>query len=82
MLEEPSFALDLRGRAHQHQRDLGAHDLVPAHHLEIDVGHGVPHRVTLELAGQHQVRRTVYVQGEHLVEAMDRQSRTEVAGHD
>ena len=67
MLEEAAFSLDLGGGAHEHQRDLGAYDLVPPHDLEINVGNGVPHRVALELAGQHQMSRTVDIQSQHLV---------------
>ena len=69
MLEEAPFALDLSSSPDQYQRDFGAHDLVPADDLEVDVGEGVAHRVPLELASQHQMSRTVYVQGQHLVQA-------------
>ena len=59
LLEDAAFPLDLGGDTHHDHGHLGLDDLVAAYDLEIDVGHGTPHRVALELAGQDQVGRTL-----------------------
>ena len=82
VLQQAALPLHLGGGADEHQGDFGAYDLVPPHDLEIDVRNGMPDRVTLELAGQHQMSRAVYVESEHLVEAVDREGRTQVPGAD
>lgn len=77
----PLFALNANGRAHQHDRDLGSDDLVPANDLEIDVGKGVPERVALELASQDQVVAATDIQSKHLVEPVDSKGGTQISGY-
>ena len=81
VLEDAPFALDANRRAHQHDRDLGSDDLIPANDLEIDVGKGMTERVALELASQDQVVAATDIQSKHLVEPVDSEGGTQISGY-
>ncbi len=79
VLQHSALPLDQRRRAYDHNRHLSGDDLVSADDLEIYVRERVADGVTLQLTGQHQVAGAVDVEGEHLVETVERKGVTHVA---
>ena len=70
--QKATLALDLERGTNEHDGDFGVHDLVPSHDLEINVRNGMTYRVPLELASQDEVVGTINLQGQHLVEPVER----------
>jgi hypothetical protein len=59
LLEHALVPFDVCGHPHHDDRYLGLNDLVAAHDLEVDVGHGTTDGMTLKLTGQDKVGRTL-----------------------